>query len=88
LDGDTIEAITALKRRDGKDLHLIGSSELARTLIEHNLVDEFRVMMDPVLVGGGKRILCDDGVRRPLRLLDSKISTTGAILATYATIQD
>jgi hypothetical protein len=45
-------------------------------------------MIDPVLVGGGKRILRDDGVRRPLRLLDSKISTTGAILATYATVQD
>jgi dihydrofolate reductase len=88
LPGDIIEAIVALKRQDGKDLHLIGSSELARTLIEHNLVDEFRVMIDPVLVGGGKRILRDDGVRRPLRLLDSKISTTGAILATYATIQD
>jgi dihydrofolate reductase len=88
LHGDIVDAVAALKRQDGKDLHLIGSSELARTLIAHDLVDEFRVMIDPVLVGGGKRILCDDGVRRPLRLLDSKISTTGAILATYATIQE
>jgi hypothetical protein len=57
-------------------------------LIEYNLVDEFRVMIDPVLVGGGKRILRDDGVLRPLRLVDSKVSTTGAILATYAVSQD
>jgi dihydrofolate reductase len=88
LQGDIISAVASLKRQDGKDLHLIGSSELAQTLIEHDLVDEFRVMIDPVLVGGGKRILRNDGALRPLRLLDSRISTTGAILATYATIQD
>ncbi len=88
LQGDIISAVASLKRQDGKDLHLIGSSELAQTLIGHDLVDEFRVMIDPVLVGGGKRILRNDGALRPLRLLDSRISTTGAILATYATIQD
>ena len=61
---------------------------MAQMLIEHNLVDEFRVMIDPVLVGGGKRILRDDGALRALRLVDSQVSTTGAILATYAVIQD
>jgi riboflavin biosynthesis pyrimidine reductase len=61
---------------------------LAQMLIEHNLVDEFRVMIDPVLVGGGKRILRDDGALRPLRLVHHQISTTGAILATYVVIQD
>jgi dihydrofolate reductase len=84
LQGDVAEAVAALKREDGDDLHLIGSSRLAQALIEHDLVDEFRVMIDPLVVGGGKRIFRDDGVLRPLRLVDSKMTTTGAIVATYA----
>jgi dihydrofolate reductase len=57
---------------------------LVQTLLAHDLVDEFRVMIDPLVLGGGKRIFADDGARRPLRLLDSEVTTTGAILATYA----
>jgi dihydrofolate reductase len=84
LQGDVPAAVAGLKQEDGDDLHVIGSSELARTLIEHGLVDELRVMIDPLLVGGGKRIFPDDGAARPLRLVESKVTTTGAILATYA----
>jgi dihydrofolate reductase len=84
LQGDVAEAVGALKQEDGHDLLVIGSSELVQTLIEHDLVDEFRVMIDPLVVGGGKRIFRDDGVLRPLRLVDSKVTTTGAIIATYA----
>jgi dihydrofolate reductase len=83
LRGDVAEAVAALKRKDGDDLHVIGSSELTRTLAEHDLIDEFRVMIDPVVVGG-KRIFRDDGVLRPLRLAEHQVTTTGAILATYA----
>jgi dihydrofolate reductase len=57
---------------------------LVRTLIEHDLVDEFRVMIDPLVVGGGKRIFRDDGKLATLRLVESQATTTGAILATYA----
>jgi dihydrofolate reductase len=84
LEGDVAEAVRALKQEDGDDLHVIGSTELVQTLIEHDLVDEFRVMIDPVVLGGGKRIFRDDGALRPLRLVDSQVTTTGAILATYA----
>ncbi|MFL6226840.1 MAG: dihydrofolate reductase family protein [Actinomycetes bacterium] len=66
LQGDVAQAVAALKQEDGEDLHLIGSSELVQTLVEHDLVDEFRVMIDPVVVGGGKRLFRDDGVRRAL----------------------
>ena len=83
LKGDVAEAVAALRQQDGDDLHLIGSSQLVQTLIAHDLVDELRVMIDPLVVGGGKRIFRDDGARRPLRLLDCKVTTTGAILATY-----
>jgi dihydrofolate reductase len=84
LDGDVTAAVAALKEEDGGDLHVIGSTELVRTLIEHDLVDEFRLMIDPVVLGGGKRIFRDDGSLRPLRLIDGQVTSTGAILATYA----
>jgi dihydrofolate reductase len=84
LQGDVAEAVAALKQEDGDDLHVIGSTKLVQTLIEHDLVDEFRVMIDPLVVGGGKRIFRDDGALRPMRLVDSQVTTTGAILATYA----
>jgi dihydrofolate reductase len=84
LRGDVGEAVAALKREDGGDLHVIGSTELVQTLVEHDLVDEFRVMIDPIVLGGGKRIFRDDGLLRPLQLVDCQIASTGAILATYA----
>jgi dihydrofolate reductase len=84
LRGDDVaEAVAALKQEDGADLHVIGSTKLVQSLIEHDLVDEFRLMIDPVVVGGGKRIFRDDGVLRPLRLVDGQVMSTGAILATY-----
>jgi dihydrofolate reductase len=84
LRGDVAEAVLALKQQDGEDLHVIGSAELAQALFEHQLIDEFRLMIDPVVVGGGKRLFRDDGALRPLRLLDSQVTTTGVIVATYA----
>jgi dihydrofolate reductase len=85
LEGDIAEAVPALKQEDdGGDLHVIGSSELVRTLMANDLVDELRVMIDPLVVGGGKRVFNDDGALRPWRLVDSQVTTTGAILATYA----
>ncbi len=83
LQGEAAQAVAALKQEDGSDLHVIGSTDLVQTLIEHGLVDEFRLMLNPLTLGGGKRIFRDDGVLRPLRLVDSEVTTTGAILATY-----
>jgi dihydrofolate reductase len=84
LQGDVAEAVAALKQEDGAELQVIGSTQLVQTLIEHDLVDELRLMIDPLVLGGGKRIFRDDGALRPLRLVDSQVTTTGAILATYA----
>ncbi len=84
LQGDVAEAVAALRQEEGDDVHVIGSTQLAQTLIERDLVDEFRMMIDPLVLGGGKRIFRDDGVLRPLRLVDSQVTTTGAILGTYA----
>jgi dihydrofolate reductase len=84
LDGDVAASVAVLKQAEGGDLHVIGSTELVRTLIEHELVDEFRLMIDPIVLGGGKRIFHDDGRLRKLRLVDGQVTDTGAILATYA----
>jgi dihydrofolate reductase len=84
LEGDLAEAVAALKQEDGGDLHVIGSTELVQTLLEHDLVDEFRLMIDPLVVGGGKRLFRDDGALRSMRLVDSEVTTTGAIMAAYA----
>jgi dihydrofolate reductase len=84
LQGDVAEAVAALKQQDGADLHVIGSAELVQTLTAHDLVDAFRLMIDPLVVGGGKRLFRDDGSLRPLRLVDSEVTNTGAILGTYA----
>ena len=84
LGDDLAAAVTALKDEDGGDLHVIGSTELVQSLLEHGLVDELRLMIDPVLLGGGKRFLRDDGALRSLRLVDGQLTDRGAILATYA----
>jgi dihydrofolate reductase len=84
LKGNLADAVTALKREEGDDLLLIGSATLATALIELDLIDEFRLMIDPLLVGGGKRLFPEDGALRPLELAENKVTTTGATLATYA----
>ncbi len=83
LAGDVVQAVGALKREAGGDLHVIGSTELVHTLIEHDLVDELRLMIDPVVVGGGKRLFPEDGSLRALRLADGQVTSTGRILTTY-----
>jgi dihydrofolate reductase len=84
LGGEVSAAVAALKQAEGGDVHVIGSTELVRSLIEHDLVDELRLMIDPVVLGGGKRIFRDDGSLRKLRLVDGEVTGTGAILARYA----
>lgn len=84
LEGEVAAAVAGLKQEDGGDLHVIGSTQLVHELIERGLVDEFRLMLDPVLLGGGKRIFRDDGSLKQLRLVDGQVTSMGAILATYA----
>lgn len=84
VEGEVTKSVAALKQAEGGDLHVIGSTELVRALIEHDLVDELRLMIDPIVLGGGKRIFHDDGLLRQLRLVDGQLTGTGAILATYA----
>lgn len=83
LKGEVHEAVSALKEGEGGDLLVIGSIELVHTLLGHDLVDELRLMIDPLVLGGGKRIFEDNGLLRPFRLIDSQVTTTGAMMLTY-----
>jgi dihydrofolate reductase len=84
VEGEVAAAVAALKQAEGGDLHVIGSTKLVRALIKHDLVDELKLMIDPVVLGGGKRIFRDDGSLRQMRLVDGEVTGAGAILATYA----
>lgn len=82
LEGDLAESVAALKREAGNDLLVIGSTDLAAALLKADLVDELRLMIDPVMLGGGK-LFREDGVCRRLALVTSETTSTGAILGTY-----
>lgn len=84
ISENVVEEIRALKATEGKDIVLDGSSVLAHTLIENDLVDEFRMVLYPVSLGGGKKLF-PDGTRVNLRLLDSKTLPNGVVLLHYAT---
>lgn len=84
LEGDAATAVAELKRGDGGDIHVIGSAGLVRSLIDAGLVDELRLVIYPLVLGGGKRIFGDDGELRRLRLVETEPTSTGAIFATYA----
>ena len=83
LEGDTVEAVRELKRHPGKDLLVIGSGDFTQTLVDNELVDEYRLMIYPIVVGGGKRLFRDGNPLARLTLTDSKISTAGVVILTY-----
>ena len=84
LRGDLGPAVSALKAEvDGK-LVVLGSGELVRALTALGLVDRYVIVINPLLLGQGRRLFAEVGPRHDLRLIDSVVTTTGAIIATYA----
>ena len=80
---DVIGAVRKLRSRDGNGLQVMGSASLATQLIENDLVDEYRLMIEPVLLGGGKRIFPDDRQARRLELVSTTTAGTGVLICTY-----
>ena len=78
-----IDAIRALKARDGGDLSVMGSLTLARALLAADLVDELNLMIEPVSLGGGKRLFPDDGTARPTELVSHTLASTGVMVCKY-----
>jgi dihydrofolate reductase len=80
---DAIAAIRDLRARDGRGLQIWGSASLAQQLIEHDLIDEYVVLIEPILLGGGKRVFPEDGQARPLELVSATTANTGVLVCTY-----
>jgi dihydrofolate reductase len=80
---DAVGAIRQLRERSGRAIQVWGSSSLARQLIEHDLVDEYCLMVEPILLGGGKRLFPDEGHARPLELVSVTAASTGVLICSY-----
>ena len=83
LAGDAAEAVAALKRQPGKDMTVLGSGELVQSLRRRDLIDEYLLLIHPLVLGSGRRLFGDGGPAATLRLVDAKPTTTGVIIATY-----
>jgi dihydrofolate reductase len=83
IEGDAAEGIATLKKDDGPELQVHGSGNLIQTLMRHNLVDQYRLWIFPLVIGSGKRLFSDGTIPSALRLVDSKVSTTGVVIGTY-----
>jgi dihydrofolate reductase len=83
ITGDVAEYVAALKGQDGPEIQVHGSPGLIQTLLEHGLVDEFRLWIFPLVLGTGKRFFGAGTIPAALKLVDSKVSKTGVTINTY-----
>jgi dihydrofolate reductase len=84
IKGDVAEEVSRLKQQDGKDILVFGSAQLVHTLMEHDLIDEYRLMVFPIVVGTGKRLFGDVGQEKSLRLVDTQpVGPNGVLILTY-----
>lgn len=83
IKGDIVQEIKMLKEQNGPELQVYGSGNLIQTLLKNDMVDEFRLKIFPITLGTGKRLFADGTIPAGLKLIDSRTSTTGVIVATY-----
>ncbi|MFC7914854.1 dihydrofolate reductase family protein [Streptomyces sp. NPDC057386] len=85
LRGDAADAVRALKESEGGPLFVVGSGDLAQTLMRNELVDEYRLTVHPVIIGSGKRLFADGAVPTALEPVSAKTTKSGTIVAVYRT---
>ncbi len=83
IRGDVADGIAELKQQPGKDLQVIGSGDLVQTLMQHDLVDQYRLMVYPIVLRSGRRLFRDGSATTALRLVDSATTGTGVLILTY-----
>jgi dihydrofolate reductase len=83
LKGDVPEAVAALKKQLDKDLVILGSGELMRSLAKHNLIDQYILLIHPLVLGTGRHLFDNDGTFTAFELVDTKTTSKGVIVATY-----
>ncbi len=83
LNGDVAEKVAKIKQQQGPDLHVWGSGNLIQTLIKHDLVDVFWLMMYPITLGSGKRLFADGTIPAAFKVTESKVTSNGIIIVNY-----
>jgi dihydrofolate reductase len=85
IAGNVAEEVAKLKRQSGNDIRVIGSGELVQTLMKHDLVDEYDLMIHPLVLGSGKHLFREGGSKQTLKLLDFKTTSKGVTILKYKT---
>jgi dihydrofolate reductase len=88
INGDVVEEIKKIKAEDGPELQVHGSGNLIQTLLNHDLVDELWLKTFPVVLGTGKRLFADGAIPTGWELLNSQVSPSGVVVASYARAGD
>jgi dihydrofolate reductase len=88
IKGNIAEEVSRLKQQPGKDILVFGSCSLAQTLMELDLIDEYRLMIYPVVLGSGKRLFGDGVGKKVLKLTDTNTFSSGVIVQTYQPAKD
>ena len=83
LGGDATEAVAGLKKQSGNDIGVLGSGQLVQSLMRNELIDRYVLMIHPLVLGSGRRLFADGGPLVNLRLVDSVVTTTGVVIASY-----
>jgi dihydrofolate reductase len=83
IKDDVVDALRKLRAEHGKDVQVIGSGELVQTLIANDLVDEYRLMIHPIVLGTGKRLFRDGASKTRLQLKETTTTTTGVLINSY-----
>lgn len=89
LEGDAADAVAVLKQEPGNDLQIMGSGELVQSLMTRDLIDEYMLLVHPLVLGSGRRLFADGGAVASLRLVDDASTTsTGVVIATYQPVPE
>jgi dihydrofolate reductase len=83
IKGDVVTEITNVKEQPGNNITILGSGELIQTLMKHDLIDQYVLVVYPIVLGSGKRLFREGTPKTPLELVDSKPTTTGGMILTY-----
>jgi dihydrofolate reductase len=83
LGAEVAAEVASLKAQPGRELLVVGSAELAQTLLGHGLVDEYRLLVHPIVVGDGKKLFRQGAAATPMQLIEVTASTSGLVLLTY-----
>jgi dihydrofolate reductase len=87
IEGDVVEGVAKLKQQSGQDLVIYGCPDLMHGLLEHDLIDEYRILVHPVLFGKGRSFLNDGAERVNLDLVDTTVISGGVVILTYQPVR-